>query len=55
MNQRLRTWLSRLSGRTQTEPPASRHDSEKEAPQSPKSRPSVNYPSQPVGHDETNQ
>lgn len=27
MNQRLRTWLSRLGGRTQAEPSASRHDS----------------------------
>lgn len=31
MSQRLRTWLSRLGGRTQAEPSASRHDSENEA------------------------
>jgi|AntDeeMetagen681_2_1112603.scaffolds.fasta_scaffold44180_2 hypothetical protein len=31
MNQRLRIWHFRLGGRTQDEPPASRHDSESEA------------------------
>ncbi len=31
MSQRLHTWLSRFSGRTQAEPSVSHHDSENEA------------------------
>lgn len=31
MSQRLCTWLSKLGGRTQAEPPAARHDAEDDA------------------------